>query len=233
MANLLAPIGHHWLDATHITYGVVTAGVYGNRWKGEGSIFNGREPDENRFDLDLAPLDSYSGRLWLMPTARLALQISAGHLEEAELPHGATPRVDVERATASATYHAAMGPSGYWATTLGWGRNSELAEATHALTLESAATLDGTNTWFGRFELAGKSAHDLHVSESTDIFTVARLQGGYVRYFTARQGLQPGVGGTVSWSIVPPALHARYGGRVVPGFGVFMTVRPATHTMQP
>lgn len=231
MANLLAPIGHHWLDATHITYGLVTAGVYGSRWKSEASIFNGREPDENRLDFDLAPLDSYSGRLWLHPSDRLALQVSAGRLNEAEAGHVAGSRIDVTRATASATYHAAIGPAGFWATTLAWGANAEPDETTHALTAETVATADGTNTWFGRAEIAGKSAHDLHVPESESIFTVGRLQGGYLRYLSPRSGLQPGVGLTVSASIVPAALEALYGGRVVPGIGVFLTLRPAAHVM--
>ena len=65
MPNPLAPISHHWLDATHITFGVVTGGVYANRWKAEASVFNGREPDENRTNIEFAALDSVSGRLWL------------------------------------------------------------------------------------------------------------------------------------------------------------------------
>ncbi|MBM3819335.1 MAG: hypothetical protein FJ029_15125 [Actinobacteria bacterium] len=233
MPNLLAPIGHHWLDATHITYGLVTAGVYDRRWKAEASVFNGREPDEDRADLDLAPLDSFSGRLWYLPTERLALQVSAGRLEEAEAAHGSGPRVDVMRATSSATYHIPLGPGGYWATTAGWGVNSESGEATHALVAETMASLDGANTWFGRLEIAGKAAHDLHVHESDDVFTVGKLQGGYVRYLNTRSGLQPGFGLTVSASLVPAALENRYGGRVVPGIGLFFTVRPAPHSMQP
>ena len=95
MATPLAPISHHWLDATHITYGVVTGGIYGARWKAEASVFNGREPDEHRTNLDLARLDSVSGRLWFLPTSRLAFQVSIGHLAEAEEgDHGASP-VDV------------------------------------------------------------------------------------------------------------------------------------------
>ena len=50
MPNPLAPIAHHWLDATHITFGVVTAGVSSRAWKVEGSVFNGREPDDQRAD---------------------------------------------------------------------------------------------------------------------------------------------------------------------------------------
>jgi hypothetical protein len=227
-SNLLAPIGHHWLDATHITFGVITTGVYGLNWKAEGSLFNGREPDENRWDLDLAALDSYSGRIWILPTERLAFQFSVGHLTEAETGHPGQPREDVDRVTASGSYHAPFGPTGYWATTLGWGVNRESHGTTHAFTAESLLTPDDRNAWFARFEVAGKSGEDLHITEGLDeVFTVARLQGGYARYFTSRSGLQPGVGVTVSGSIVPEALAPRYGGRVAPGAGVFLTLRTA------
>lgn len=231
MPNLLAPMAHHWLDATHITYGLVTSGVYGNRWKTEVSLFNGREPDERRTDLDLAALDSYAGRVWLLPTERLAFQVSSGRLTEAEAAHGTGPRHDVVRTTASATYHASMGAAGFWATTMAWGANAEEGDTTHAFVLETAATSDGRNTWFGRAEVAEKSAEALHVHESTGVFTVGRIQGGYVRYLSARGGLQPGIGLTASASIVPAALEARYGGRVVPGMGIFLTLRPAAHAM--
>jgi hypothetical protein len=76
MANPISPIIHHWVDSTHITFGVVTAGVYNSRWKAEASIFNGREPDENRYDLDFGPLDSVSGRVSLMAAPSVALQVS-------------------------------------------------------------------------------------------------------------------------------------------------------------
>ena len=231
MPNLVAPIGHHWLDATHITYGVVTAGVYGARWKGEASLFNGREPDERRTDFDLGPLDSFSGRAWFMPTPRLALQLSAGRLEDAEAGEGSAPREDVARVTASGTYHLPLGPGGFWATTIGWGANSESGERTHSLTAETMASPDGEHTWFGRMEIAGKTAHDLHVHDSDDVFTVGKLQGGYVRYLSGRRGVQPGFGLSISASLVPAPLETRYGGRVVPGFGVFLTLRPAPHVM--
>jgi hypothetical protein len=87
MPSPLAPISHHWLDSTHITYGVVTGGVYGKRWKAETSVFNGREPDEDRTNFDFGALDSWSGRVWFLPTSRWALQVSAGHLTEAEAGH--------------------------------------------------------------------------------------------------------------------------------------------------
>ena len=231
MPNPLAPISHHWLDATHITFGVLTAGVYNSRWKAEGSVFNGREPDEDRWNIDLAPLDSFSGRFWFAPSSRLVLQVSAGHLAEAEPSHDAVGRTDVNRVTASATYHHQSRPGRPWASTIAWGLNSEEGEASHALLAESTLTLDERDTWFGRFEIAGKSAHDLDVHGSEEIFTVAKLQGGYVRYLKPWRGLQPGFGGGLSAGIVPSALESAYGSRVNFGIAVFATLRPSSHGM--
>ena len=233
MPNLLAPIAHHWLDATHITFGVVTAGVYGDRWKAEASAFNGREPDEERTDVDLAALDSVSGRMWFLPTPNVALQVSAGRLAEAEPAEDAGPRIDVTRVTASATYHRPLGEAGTWATTAAWGRNAEGDHATNALLVETNVTLADRHTWFGRFEIVDKTAHDLdlHDVDSSDTFTVAKLQGGYTRYLAAWKGLKPGVGMSASAGIVPGALERVYANRVNAGFGVFFTVRPAIMRM--
>ena len=226
MPNPIAPMTHHWLDATHITFGVVTGALYASRWKAEVSAFNGREPDENRLDIDFGALDSVSGRVSFMPTPRLALQLSAGQLTEAEPSDGRGPGIDVTRLTASATYHRAVGAGGIWASTAAWGRNSELDHASHALLLESNVTLDDRDTWFGRLEVAGKSAHDLDVA-GDGIFTVSKLQGGYARYFAAWNGLKPGLGFSVSSGFVPDSLKGNYGSRANLGVGAFLTLRPA------
>lgn len=231
MPNPLAPISHHWLDATHVTFGVLTTGVYSGRWKAEGSVFNGREPDEHRWNIDLAPLDSFAGRLWFAPSSQLVLQVSAGHLTDAEPSHDGAGRADVNRVTASATYHHQSRPGRLWGSTIAWGRNSENGEASNALLIESTLTLDERDTWFGRFEVAGKSAHDLDVHDSDDIFTVAKLQAGYVRYLKSWHGLTPGFGGGLSAGIVPSALESAYGSRVNLGLAVFATIRPGRHGM--
>jgi hypothetical protein len=233
MPNLLAPIAHHWLDATHITFGVVTAGVYGNRWKAEASALNGREPDEERTDFDLGPLDSVSGRLWLLPTPHLALQVSVGRLAEAEPAEDGGTRIDVTRVTASATYHRARQDGGIWATTAAWGRNAEGDHATNALLVETNLTLAARDTWFGRFEVVGKTAHDLdlHDVDDAQTFTVAKLQGGYTRYLAAWKGLKPGVGVSGSAGFVPRSLETVYGSRLNTGIGVFFTIRPAAMRM--
>lgn len=229
--NPVAPITHHWLDSTHITFGVVTGAVYGGRWKAEGSVFNGREPDEERTNVDLAVTDSFSGRFSFLPNANVALQVSAGHLEEAEPAHGLEPARDVNRVTASATYHRRLLENGIWATTVGWGRNAEGESATNALLLETNLTFDDEDTWFGRFEVVGKTTHDLDVPGPDQVFTVSKLQGGFVRYFDTWNGLKPGVGISVSTGIVPGSLRRFYGSRTNAGLGVFVTLRPAAMRM--
>ena len=236
--NPIAPISHHWLDSTHISFGVVTAGLHGSRWKGELSVFNGREPDEARADLDLGRLDSVSGRVWYLPAPAVAIQVSAGYLNDAEEEFPPAPRHDVARGTGSVTYHRRLRDDGLWAAMLAYGVNSEdslvpgaiIHQVTHAALLETSVTLQRRHAWFGRVEVVGKPAHDLHIHELiTSIFTVGKLQGGYVKYLKHWRGLVPGIGGTVSASLLPAALAPRYNGRVAPGFGVFFTLRPAVH----
>jgi hypothetical protein len=232
MSNPLAPVAHHWLDSTHVTFGVVTGAVYGSRWKAEGSVFNGREPDDDRADFDFGALDSVSGRLWFLPTARLALQLSAGRLTEAESGEHGGPDIDVTRATASATYHAAVRGDGIWATTVAWGRNVESGAGSNALLAETSLTLRDRDTLFGRFEVVGKTAHDLAVPPETgDEFVVAKLQGGYTRFLTTWRGVKPGVGGGLSVGFVPAQLKDAYGRRANVGLSAFFTLRPAAMTM--
>jgi hypothetical protein len=230
MMNPLAPVSHHWLDASHITFGVMTAGLQHQRWKIEGSVFNGREPDEHRYDLDLARLDSYSGRLALMPTPRWALQVSGGHLREAEEHLGG--RNDVDRLTASAIHHAPRANGGLLATTAAWGRNVEGGEATGAFVLESSLSIDDRHVVVGRAEIVEKTSHDLDLHDvAEDVFIVGKLQMGYSRFLAPVRGWRAGLGASVSVSNVPARLAAAYGGRAPLGFAVFLTARPAAMVM--
>jgi hypothetical protein len=230
MPNALAPITHHWFDATHITYGVVTGGVYGSRWKAESSVFNGREPDEHRTNFDFGALDSWSARLSFLPSGPWALQVSAGRLREAEAGDDGGPRTDVDRVTASATYHRVR-PGSIWASTVGWGRNSEPGhEGTNALLAETSVTLRERHAWFGRFELAHKSGHDLAVAQDS-VFAVAKIQAGYTRYLPEWKGLVAGAGAGLSTGIVPERLKPLYGSRTNVGFGLYVTIRPGARKM--
>jgi YHS domain-containing protein len=232
MPNPIAPITHHWLDATHITFGVATAALYGGRWKAEASAFNGREPDETRTDFDFGALDSVSARLSFLPAPNVAVQVSAGRLTEAEASEDGGSGTDVTRVTSSVTFHRAFRDDGIWATTIAWGRNAEPGHSSNALLVESSVTLDDRDTWFGRYEIAGKSAHDLVLPGDAD-FVVSKLQGGYTRYIGSWSGLKPGIGASVSSGLVPGLLKPVYGSRANLGAGIFVTLRPAVMVHAP
>ena len=129
-----APITHHWLDSTHITFGVVTAGLVHNNAKIELSRFNGREPDQHRWNIETGPLDSTSVRLSWNPTSDFALQGSWAHLEDAEQLE---PGVDQKRWSASGTYTRPT-KAGFWSTSLAWGRKTIDGESFDAVALESS-----------------------------------------------------------------------------------------------
>jgi hypothetical protein len=226
--NPIAPIGHHWLDSTHIAFGVATVGVYGRAWKAEASLFNGREPDAERWDLDLDALDSYSGRLWFLPSDRWALQVSGGRLTEAETHEAGGPRIDVTRVTASATYHRALSRRGSWASTIAWGRNREEGESTNAFLAETDLNFAERNLLFGRAEVVQKTGGDLVLAHELEgeVYRVGKIGAGYVRQFAPWGGLSPGLGAGVTVSLVPVELEAVYGSRAPLGLQLFFRLRP-------
>ena len=146
--NPIAPVTHHWLDSTHITFGLLTAGLYNDRWKIEGSVFNSREPDARRTNIELGRLDSASARLSWAPSSRITAQISAGHLHQAEAEFAPFPRSDVNRATASLMYQTGS-DTVRWATTVAYGINGgtevipddAVFLVTHGGLLESTLTI--------------------------------------------------------------------------------------------
>src|ERR1043166_3832559 len=143
-----APITHHWLDSTHITFGVVTAGVVVDNWKLEASAFRGREPDQYRYDIEAPKLDSFSARLSWNPVRELSIQISASRLHA---PEALDPLVNEDRITASATYTQPFGNDNLWSTTFAWGRKIlRPGETLDGYLLESALILQKTYTVFMR-----------------------------------------------------------------------------------
>jgi hypothetical protein len=207
--NPEAPIGHHWLDSTHIAYGVVTLGYVRDRFKIEGSVFRGREPDQFRYNIETGRLDSASLRLSYNPTKDWALQVSRGYLHS---PEQLEPDVSVHRTTASAIYNRPF-TGGNWQTTLAWGRNAaSTGTATNAYLLESAVTLAKTHTLFGRAERARKNElFPAGAPMAGDTFNVGKLSVGYIYEVPLDHHLKAGMGGLVSKYSLPGDLHAAYG----------------------
>ena len=101
--NPTAPLSHHNFDSTHVTHGVVTAGVTRGWFTFEASAFHGREPDEDRVAIEFGPIDSYAGRVWFRRGAWEA-QVSAAHLTQPDR----TELSDHNLFTASVSYTGSL-----------------------------------------------------------------------------------------------------------------------------
>lgn len=223
----MAPLGHHWQDSSHIAFGVLTAGVLTPTAKLEVSWFNGREPDEHRYDFDLRRPDSFSVRLTSNPTRNVSAQVSFGHLAS---PEQLAPGVPVTRLTASVMYGRPLGSGGYWATTAIYGYNLEGGhERTGSALLESSVDLDGKNVLFGRVEYVQKTGHALALPEALheEVFGLGSLALGYVRNLGPLGPVVPGVGVRGAINSVPSALVPFYGSRTPVGGMVYLRLASA------
>jgi hypothetical protein len=222
--NPLPPVGHHWEDSTHITFGVLTAGFYTRRLKLEASAFHGREPDENRWDFDFGPLDSWSARFSANPTEETNFQVSYGFIKS---PEALRPEESIHRATASATWSAPWRASGTLALTALWGRNIEPGHSTNAFLVEGSADLDGSNVPFARLEWVQKLGHDLVVPGDPEaIYGVFQAQVGYVHRLGMAGPVVLTAGAVVDVGVVPNSLESVYGTRAPVGAFFFLGLQP-------
>jgi hypothetical protein len=228
MNNPDAPIGHHWQDASHISWGVLTGGYSFGKFKFEASAFNGTEPDEDRWAFDKVKLNSWSFRVSANPTKDLAIQFSHGYLKE---PERAEPDLDhIRRTTASVMYNKAIDESRNWASTFVWGQNNKEGEFTNSYLLESDYSF-GKNAIFGRFEMVQKDGHELVLDHEDPIhdgvFLVGAYSIGYVRDLVKDKGLDVGVGGMATFNSNPMELVPYYGGTKHAGWQLFVRFRPS------
>jgi hypothetical protein len=236
MDNPTAPIGHHWQDATHISFGVLSAGLFTHTLKLEGSVFNGREPDQYRFDFDPIELDSYSGRLTYDPSPEWSFTGGYGYLAS---PEALNPTESMHRITASALYGSTLGREGQWSAAAIWGANEHSTHPglSHAVLLESEAVLDARNSIFGRAEFVQKSADELALAtaqygfSADQEFNVGALSLGYIRDVGRFGKGTLGIGAMGTVNVVPSALNAAYGSRTPLGAMLFLRVRPFRSAM--
>lgn len=206
MDSLEAPISHHWLDSTHISFGVLTGGAVIGRAKLEVSRFNAREPDQHRWDIETGPLDSTSVRVSWNPTRELSLQASWARFKDAEQLE---PGVDQTRWSASALYAREIAPGWKLAGTLAWGRKRHEDHDDDAVVAE-ASVKHSAWTVFGRGELIEN--RELLGSDGPS-YQVGKISVGAVRDFRVASHLSLGAGGLAALNVVPQPLSAAYGGR--------------------
>jgi len=228
--NPTAPLGHHTFDSTHISFGVVTAAVDRGPWVLEGSVFNGREPDEHRWDFDFGPLDSVSGRVWFRPSTSWEFQASTSRLKHPEqLEPG-----NIVRTTASASWTKSSATA-LAGVTIAYGQNRTDHGVRHAAFVEGARHA-GRNTLYGRFEGLQVETALLQTDEAIDgpsadvkdpvfAFTI-----GAVRDVLNVRGFEGGIGADVTFYRVPSALRPSYSNHPV-SFHVFFRLRPPAGPM--
>jgi hypothetical protein len=221
-----APLSHHTFDSTHISYGVITAAVDRGPVVVEGSLFNGREPDERRWDFDFGRLDSVSARVWYKPSDEWEFQASTGHLTHPEeLEPG-----NIQRTTASASWLARDGDD-FNAVTVGYGVNVTDDATRHAIFGE-ATRHAGSVSIFGRVEAlqvetnllltdAIPEAHEAAARKDL----VAAFTIGAVKNLVDWNGLEGGVGVAATLYAVPDPLRPAYGDHPA-SFQIYFRLRP-------
>jgi hypothetical protein len=217
----MAPLSHHLQDSTHTSFGVVTTGLRIERVKLEASAFNGREPNEERWSIQLAALDSWSGRANIAPARNWTAQYSIGRLEHPE----ALEPGSQWRQTASVEYNRPMA-GGNWASSVIWGRVHKIATDTNlnGYGFESTLNFLHRDYVFTRMELVDKdelfSIVGVHPAYRIGAYTF-----GGVRDLVQNRAWQFGLGGDVTFYSKPAVLDSAYGVHPV-SFQIFLRVRP-------
>jgi hypothetical protein len=217
----MAPLSHHLQDSTHTSFGVVTTGFRIQRVKLEGSAFNGHEPNEERWSIQPAALDSWSGRVSVAPTRDWTAQYSIGHLDHPE----ALEPWNQWRQTASVEYNHPL-VLGNFATSLVWGRVHEIATTArlNGYLLESTLNFLRRDYVFTRMELVDKN--ELFPEAATHpAYRIGAYTFGGVRDLVQTRAWQLGLGGDVTFYSKPAVLDAAYGVHPV-SFQIFLRVRP-------
>ncbi len=235
--NPSATLSHHLQDSTHISFGLLTTGLTYRWFKLEGSIFNGREPDENRYNFDAHKWNSRSARVWFMPNKNWALQISHGFLRS---PEAQEPNADIRRTTASLQYNRKIN-RGNWAAALVWGRNhvSEPGEIKNlnGYTAESTVQFLDKNYLYTRLELVDKDdllrASDralLGITQRHPSFRIGAYTFGGARDIWNNDKVSMAIGGDVTFYSTPSILDRIYGNNPV-SWKLFVRLRPAKMDM--
>jgi hypothetical protein len=203
--NPMTPISHHWLDSTHITFGVLTAGWVHDAWKLEVSQFTGREPDQYRFDFDVARFDSTAVRLSFNPDPNWSFQVSAGWLKS---PEGLHPGDNEQRLTASASWYDNF-DFGALAVTAAFG-NKRISDGRNMNAGLIEATYKPDEAWslFARGEVIESG----ELVPEPGIFRAGEVSLGLVRDFRLSDTIKLGLGGLYAFNFAPFSAIAPYDG---------------------
>lgn len=228
--NPSAPLTHHLQDSSHISFGVFTTGFTYRWFKVEGSMFNGREPDEKRYDIEFNPWNSRAIRFAFAPNDNWSAQWSYGLLKEPE----ALEPGDIRRMTASISHNKRF-DRGNLATSFIWGRNRELHDEPRTLngyTFESTANFLDRNYLYTRLELVDKQGllsdnemQRLGITDHHATFRIGAFTFGGARDILNTEQWSVALGSDLTFYAKPSILDSVYGERPV-SWRFFVRVRP-------
>lgn len=208
---------------------MVTVGLAYKKFKLEASGFYGAEPDEFRWNIDSGPINSWSTRLWYLPSKNWAAQVSVGHLAHPEM----LELGDQTRMTASLEYSKPL-PGGSWSSSFIWGRDHSTytKRNLNAYTAESVLPIRRKNFITGRVELVDKDelfAGQPEVEQFLDThygstFRVGAYTIGYTRDIDRFRHVQTGIGANIEEYSLPAAIKPYYGDHPLGG-NVFVRFR--------
>jgi len=224
--NPVAVLGHHQQDSTHLSNSVLTLGFVGGPIQIEASTFRGREPGENRWNIDVGKPDSFAGRVSFSAGNTLSGQFSMGRLNDREASH---PGMDTVRTTAS-LHHNFRFSEGHVASSLIWGRNRDMDHGErrifNAYTLESTVNFRNVHWVWTRIENVDR--------EETHDTPQGRVQAwtvGYERELPmGALPLRAGLGAQATFYGVPAQFKPIYGDRPA-GLTMFLRLRPKGNMM--
>jgi hypothetical protein len=228
--NPVAALGHHQEDSTHVAADVVTVGVAYDRVRVEASGFHGREPNENRWNIDQGAIDSWSTRITVASGKNWSGQFSYGRIAS---PEAQSPGDDQDRMTASVMYNKLF-TGGNWAGTIVWGRTKSRPDGAifNSYLLESTIRFRTRNYVWTRIENAERSSELIFgngpLPASFQEAPIGRVQAytfGYDRDFKLVPHLATAIGAQASVYGVPSSLRAAYGTRPA-GVAIFVRLRP-------
>jgi hypothetical protein len=218
-----ASLGHHWQDSTHIASNVVTVAIKHKWMRLEASGFYGTEPNENRWNIDWGPMNSYSGRVSVFPSKNWMAQVSAGKLTAPE-QH---VQGDIVRTTASLHYTKPIACGTAWSTSLIWGRNhrtfpsdgASVKRNLNSYLIETLYPVSSKNFLTARAELVDKDElfadnHELErqlTASAGSTFRIGAYTAGYTRNVGSFKSIQAGVGANITAYTAPPAIKPYYG----------------------
>lgn len=228
--NPVGALGHHQEDSTHIADDVVTTGFTYGIARIEASGFHGREPNENRWNIDQGNIDSWSTRLTLQPGQNWSAQYSYGRLVS---PEQLFPSENQARTTASIMYNRPF-RNGNLASTVLWGRTRSMPDNTkeNSYLLELTLRFATCNYIWTRMENAGRS-NELLVGENplppsfteSPLTHVQAYTFGYDRDIDLIPHVASAIGTQVTVYGVGDPLKPIYGSDPI-GVNVFLRLRP-------